>query len=200
MPLSRRRFLLGLGALVALVAALPRAASALTEGQARGLVDQAVADINRIIASGQSEAQMITQFKGVFDRYADTPYLAAYALGAEGRAASNAQRAAFGDAFGLYLANKYGRRFREFIGGQIEVQGSRTVNNFIEVRTLAILRGQSPFQVDFQVSDRPGRPVFFNIIIEGVNMMLTERQEISAMLDRRGGNLDRLIADLRAMG
>lgn len=192
--LTRRSFA-ALGAAALIAPALP--ALALTDSQATDLVNRAVADINRIIGSGGSEAQMIRQFKGVFDSYADTAYLAAYALGNDGRSASNAQKSAFADAFGIYLANKYGRRFREFQGGQIQVQGARAVNNYIEVRTLAVLRGQSPFQVDFHVSDRPGRPVFFNLIIEGVNMLLTERQEIGAMLDRRGGNIDALIADLR---
>lgn len=196
MSVTRRQFTI-LGA--AALASLPLQALALSDSAARGLVDQAVAEINRIISSGGSESQMIRQFKGVFDRYADTAYLAAYALGNDGRSASNAQKSAFADAFGVYLANKYGRRFREFIGGQIEVQSVRTVNSYKEVRTQAILRGQSPFQVDFHVSDRPGRPVFFNIIIEGVNMLLSEREEIGAMLDQRGGNLDRLIADLRNM-
>ena len=192
--LTRRSFV-ALGAAALIAPALP--AQALTDSQAADLVNRAVADINGIIGSGASEAQMIRQFAGVFDRYADTAYLAAYALGNDGRSASNAQKSAFADAFGIYLANKYGRRFREFQGGRIEVQGARAVNNYIEVRTLAVLRGQSPFQVDFHVSDRPGRPVFFNLIIEGVNMLLTERQEIGAMLDRRGGNIDALIADLR---
>ena len=161
-----------------------------------GLVNSAVADINAIIQSGASVNSMVRSFKGIFDRYADTSYLAAYALGNDGRSASNAQKSAFGDAFGNYLANKYGRRFNEFAGGRIEVQGSRSINNYIEVRSQAILRGQSPFQVDFHVSDRPGRPVFFNLIIEGINMLLSERAEIGAMLDARGGNLDALIRDL----
>ena len=135
-------------------------------------------------------------FKGIFERYSDTSYVAAYALGNDGRSASNAQKVAFSDAFGNYLADKYGRRFNEFAGGQIQVQGSRSVNSYIEVRTLAVLRNQSPFQVDFHVTDRPGRPVFFNLIIEGINMLLSERAEIGAMLDARGGNLDALIRDL----
>ena len=31
-------------------------------------------------------------------------------------------------------------------------------------------------------------------------MLLTERTEIGAMLDKRGGNIDRLIADLATAG
>lgn len=191
---SRRR-VLALGGASAL-ATLPLPSFALTSNQAEGLVTTAIGEINGVISSGASVTSMVRSFNGIFDRYADTSYLAAYALGNDGRSASNAQKQAFSNAFGIYLANKYGRRFNEFAGGRIEVQGTRPVNSYMEVRTLAILRGQSPFQVDFHVSDRPGRPVFFNLIIEGINMLLSERAEIGAMLDARGGNIDALIRDL----
>jgi phospholipid transport system substrate-binding protein len=199
MPLTRRRFA-AFGLAAACAAVLPLPALAVTKAQARQLVDRAVADINAIISSGGSEDQMIRRFEGVFDDYAHTAAIAASALGVAGRSASNAQRSAFADAFGTYLANKYGRRFREFRGGEIIVQRTVPVNNYMEVQTVADLPGQAPFRVDFHVYDRPGRPVFFNLIVEGVNMLVSERQEIGAMLDQRGGDLDQLIADLRAMG
>jgi phospholipid transport system substrate-binding protein len=199
MPLTRRQFA-AFGLAAAWAATLPLPALAVTEAQARQLVDRAVADINAIISSGGSEEQMIRRFESVFDDYAHTAAIAASALGVAGRSASNAQRSAFADAFGTYLANKYGRRFREFRGGEINVQRTVPVNNYMEVQTVADLPGQAPFRVDFHVYDRPGRPVFFNLIVEGVNMLVSERQEIGAMLDQRGGDLDQLIADLRAMG
>ena len=192
---SRRYFLTAAGG-AACSTVLPMPSFALTSSQAEGLVNSAVADINGVIASGASINSMVNSFKGIFDRYADTAYLAAYALGNDGRSATNAQKQAFSDVFGSYLANKYGRRFNEFSGGQIQVQGSRPVNSYVEVRTLAVLPNQSPFQVDFHVSDRIGRPVFFNLIVEGVNMLLSERAEVGALLDARGGNLDALIRDM----
>lgn len=194
-PSFSRRRVMALGGAAAL-ATVPLPSFALTSNQAESLVTTAIGEINTVISSGASVNSMVNSFKGIFDRYADTSYLAAYALGNDGRSATNSQKQAFSDAFGIYLANKYGRRFNEFAGGRIEVQGTRSVNSYMEVRTLAILRGQSPFQVDFHVSDRPGRPVFFNLIIEGINMLLSERAEIGAMLDARGGNIDALIRDL----
>jgi phospholipid transport system substrate-binding protein len=47
------------------------------------------------------------------------------------------------------------------------------------------------------VGDKSGRQLFFNIIIEGVNMLGSERTEVGALLDRSGGNLDKLIAQLK---
>jgi phospholipid transport system substrate-binding protein len=182
------------------VMGLPAPLQAMTQAAARTLVDALVADINAVIASGKSEQAMYVEFERIFARYADVPTIARYALGVEARRASPAQLREFTTVFQRYISVKYGRRFREFIGGQIEVQDARAVNNFYEVKSLARLRGQAPFEVTFLVSDRSGKDLFFNLFIEGINMLLTERTEIGAMLDRRGGNIDAMIADLRATG
>ncbi|KAA9007113.1 MlaC/ttg2D family ABC transporter substrate-binding protein [Histidinibacterium aquaticum] len=191
-----RRLFLASGAAALGATVLPMPAFAVTTSQARSMVDGLVAEVNQVIASGVSEAQMIDRFAQIFDRYADVPTIALYALGADARVATPQQREQFTRVFRRYIAQKYGSRFREFIGGEVVVEDARVVNNFVEVQTTAYLRGEDPFRVDFHVSDRSGRNAFFNIIIEGVNMLLSERTEIGAMLDRRGGNIDALIADL----
>jgi phospholipid transport system substrate-binding protein len=198
--LTRRQVLslaLAGGVAISLPLGLPRAAWALDVGQARGLIDDVVEEINRVINSGGSEAAMLKQFEALFVRYADVPVIARSVLGPAGRQASPAQIAAFTKAFQGYISRKYGRRFREFIGGRIEVADARAVKSYYEVITTAFLRGEAPFEVRFQVSDKSGRLLFFNIIIEGVNMLASERTEIGAMLDRQGGNIDSLIAELQ---
>ncbi len=62
------------------------------------------------------------------------------------------------------------------------------------------LRGKAPFQVNFLVSDKSGQARFFDMIIEGISLRLSEKEEIGAMLDRRKGNIDQLIADLKTAG
>lgn len=198
--LSRRTLLVS-GTAAVLLTALPQgAAAALSEAQARTLVDALVADINQVIASGKSEQAMYTEFARIFARYSDVPTIARYTLGPDARSASPAQMQAFTREFQRYISVKYGKRFREFIGGQIEVQGAQEVKSFIEVKSLAKLRGQAPFEVTFLVSDRSGKPLFFNMFIEGINMLLTERTEIGAMLDRRRGDINGLIEDLKTAG
>lgn len=196
---SRRSALTGGAALAALLAAAPRAVLAQDLARARSLVDALVADVNAVIASGRSENAMIAQFAQIFLAYGDVPTIARYSLGADARALSPDQMARYQQAFASYVARKYGSRFREFIGGQIVVEDARAVPNGIEVRTTAYLRNQAPFRVDFWVSDRSGQLRFFNMVIEGVNMLLSERTEIQAMLDQRGRDVERLIADLSRM-
>ena len=157
------------------------------------------ADINGIINSGKGEAGMLKDFERLFTRYADVPTIARSVLGTAARSASKAQLSAYTKAFQGYISRKYGRRFREFQGGQIDVAEARAVKSYYEVISTARLPGDAPFEVRWHVSDKSGKSLFFNIIIEGVNMLASERTEMGALLDQRGGDLDRLIADLKSL-
>ena len=192
--MERRHFIALTGA-AALAPALP--AAALTQAGATTLVNALIVDINRVISSNKSENAMIKDFERIFAKYSDTSYISAYAMGADGRRASTAQKRAFSTAFQGYVARKYGRRFREFIGGRLEVKSVKKVKSWYEVDTTAFLRGESPFTVTFHVSDRTGQDLFFNMFIEGINLLLTERTEVGALLDRNGGNIDAMIRDLQ---
>ena len=161
------------------------------------LVAKLVADINAVISSGNSEPVMVKQFEKIFKSYADVPTIARYALGNDARALSKPQMERFTKVYSVYVSHKYGRRFREFIGGKIVVQKSRPIKSFFEVETLAHLKGWEPFTVSFLVSNRSGKLLFFNMFIEGINMLLSERTEIGAMLDKRRGNIEQVMEDLQ---
>ena len=161
------------------------------------LVTKLVADINAVISSGNSEPVMVKQFEKIFKSYADVPTIARYALGNDARALSKSQMERFTKVYSVYVSHKYGRRFREFIGGKIVVQKSRPIKSFFEVETLAHLKGWEPFTVSFLVSNRSGKLLFFNMFIEGINMLLSERTEIGAMLDKRRGNINKVMEDLQ---
>ena len=196
--LTRRGALLSCAS--ALLALSAPAAVALTADEAASLINRAVGDINKVINSGKSAGAMYADFEKIFRRYGDVPTIARSALGPPARSASSGQIKAFTSAFSGYMSRKYGKRFREFIGGQIEVTGARKVKSFQEVRAIAKLKGQAPFAVSFMVSDRSGRDKFFDLLIEGISLLKSERAEIGAMLDKRGGNIDKLIADLKKAG
>ena len=192
-----RRCLLASAAAAALFAAAP--ARALSTGEAQSLIQQVVAEIFEAINRNGTEAQLFAAFERIFSRYADVPTIARSTLGPSARTASSAQLNAFAKSFQTYVSRKYGRRFREFVGGTITVQEARAVKSFYEVRAIADLPREAPFEVIFLVSDRSGRNRFFDLLIEGISLLKTERTEIGALLDRRRGDLDALIRDLPSL-
>ena len=191
--LTRRAFGAGLAAGTGFLAfALP--VRALTVDQSRDLISRAIGEVNATINSGKSEKAMFGDFERIFATYADVPTIARSALGPASKSASAAQMASFTKAYQSYISRKYGRRFREFIGGKIEVTDAKPYKSYYEVISTATLQGQAPFDLRWWVGDKSGKNLFFNIIIEGVNMLASERTEVGAVLDKNGGSIDKLIA------
>ena len=176
---------------------LPLTTLAMTTDQATDLVKRAVSEINYIISSGKSDEWIMRSFESIFDSFGDVNTIARYALGREARRLSDAEIQSFTKAFKVYISHKYGSRFREFIGGQIDVKSSRKVKQFFEVKAKAVIKNQDPLELIFLVSDRSGKPLFFNIYVEGINLLLTERSEIGALMDRNGGDIKATIKKLR---
>ena len=198
MPNDTRRGFLGLiGAGLALAAS---PAWALNTDQARALVEKSLAEVYAVINSGQPPAQMYKSFEAIFARYADVDIIARSALGPTARQVGATDFATYKQAFQGYIGRKYGKRFREFIGSKIEVTGAKKVKSFFAVTSVAYLNGRSPMEMEWHVSDKSGQSRYFNIIIEGVNMLASERAEISAMLTQRGGDIRALTADLQKAG
>ncbi|MFI0396644.1 MlaC/ttg2D family ABC transporter substrate-binding protein [Paracoccus jiaweipingae] len=193
-----RRGFLGLIAGATLVAVTP--ALALDAAQARALVEKSLAEVYAVINSGRPPARMYRDFEAIFARYADVDIIARSALGPAARSTSAADFAAYRQAFQGYIGRKYGKRFREFIGGRIEVTGARQLKSFFAVTSVAYLNGRAPMEMEWHVSNKSGRSLYFNIIIEGVNMLASERTEVQAMLARRKGDVRALTADLQQAG
>ncbi|MEM8870261.1 MAG: ABC transporter substrate-binding protein [Pseudomonadota bacterium] len=197
LTLSRRGVLAGSAALIA----LPHSALALSPDQATALIRKVVDETNKIVNSGASKAQALAQFETMFSRYADVPIIARSVLGPPWRSASGAQQQAFVAAFQGYLARKYGSEFREYRGAQIDItKAVDQGNKGVVVSTIVRFPGEAPVAVDWQVSDRSGSPKAFNLFIEGVSMLSTERSEISAILAQNRNDLDAMIAALKSRG
>lgn len=186
----------GLGALIG----APRPAHALTAQGATALIQQAVNEVFAVINSGAAPDAMYRQFEAIFARHADVDIIARSVLGPAARRISPAQFAAYRTAFQGFIGRKYGKRFREFIGSRIEIKGARPLKSFYAVTSVAYLNGRAPMEVEWHVSDRSGRIAFFNLIIEGVNMLASERAEIAAMLAARKGDVAALTAELQRAG
>jgi phospholipid transport system substrate-binding protein len=191
------RSTLAVGLTAALMAFAPVSAVALTTDEAEVLTEQVVDEILGFAKSERTLDEKIMAFRNAMDRYADMPSIARFALGITWRQASDDQKEAYTVAFGDYLAQKYGQQFERFDNHEIEVTGALDIGRRGIVVNSELLRtGEAPVIVEWQFSDRSGEALLVDIVVEGLSLLQTERQEIASKLDARGGDLDQLIADL----
>lgn len=180
--------------LVATLVATP--AAALDGDAAKAHVRTTVDEVLALVRSPGEPSSKAAALRSILEQRAAMPQIARFAAGTLWRDMSDAQQKAFVDAFSHYLSTIYARRFQEYSGQEV-VLGvtSDRGRRGIEVESTVTGGGEPPVAVSWLVSDRPGRVVLADIVIEGVSLLITQRDEITALVGQKGG-IDGLIAFL----
>lgn len=203
MPISDtridRRGLMRGAAGLGIALALAGPAASQSTSAAQQLVTTLSGELTRLVNSGQSSAQVIASFQTLLGKYADMTAISGAVTGPAWRTATPAQKQAFVPAFTGYFARRYGKTFSEYKNAQITVAGAEDAGKAgVLVNSVVTRPGQEDIRVGWQISDRSGSTRVVNLIIEGVSALANERAEVGAMLDSVGGDLDKLIAKMKA--
>ena len=138
------------------------------------------------------------RFREVLSRDFDLDKIGKLVLGRHWRRAKPAQRADFRGLLENYLSGLYTNRFEDLAGLQIEVDGVRDFEGWSMVYTTATRpEGKPPVLLDWRVDRKDGGYAITDLVIEGVSMVIAQREEFSAIVLESGG-LDGLLLRLRA--
>jgi phospholipid transport system substrate-binding protein len=147
----------------------------------------------------KSQADFEKQFRTLLHEGFDISRIACFSLGRYCRTAPEAQRQEFTKVFEDYIVQVYTTRFSEYTGESFKVTGSRPETDKTTLVTSQIIRtnGAPPVKVDWRVSETPQGPKITDVTVEGVSMILTQRDEFASVIQRSGGQLDTLIKMLK---
>lgn len=184
---------LGLGG----AALLARPAMALDIAAAESFMQGVIDDLRGLIdgkASGDAGAK---KFLALLDEKAAVPQVAKFAMGRTWREMSDTQQAAYQQAFRGYIARTYAKRFSEYSGEDIVIDGSVDAGKKgVLVKSTLKRPTAEDIAVEWLVSDRLGPIKLADIVFEGVSLSITLREIFGGMVEERGGDVDRFIADL----
>lgn len=197
MSFNRRGFLTGSVALMGGLALAGAPAFALSEDAAKAHVETTVAEVLALVTTAGSASSKAPELRRIMERRAALPQIARFSAGRAWNDMSGDQQDRYTSAFASYVASVYARRFNEYQGQQI------TVGRVIDAGKKGILvqssvtgGGRAPVLVEWLVSDRGGSVQITDIVIEGVSLALTQREEIASMLSQRGNDVEKLIQAL----
>jgi phospholipid transport system substrate-binding protein len=190
-------------AIIAVFAGLaPSLSHALSEDEASDHVRLTINEVSALIDGSGDKTAKARGLLEIMETRAAMPQIARFAAGHSWRGMSDDQQSRFVSAFGPFLSTIYAGRFTEYAGGESSGEPfkmGRVVDagrKGMLVKTTIQQAGEASVDVEWLVTDRPGRVVIADIVIEGISMLVTEREEIGGMLEARGGDVDKLIADL----
>jgi len=203
--MDRRGFLtssatmLAIGTLIA-----PAWAVALSENEAAAHVKATMDEVVALVSSPGEASSKASRLLAIMERRAAMPQIARFAAGTAWRSMNEDQQRRYTTAFAKFIASVYAGRFGQYSGTsasgqQYELGGVINAGKKgLLVKSSIYQTSGPPVNVEWLVSDRPGRVVVADIVIEGISMLVTEREQIAGMLEARGGNVDKLINDLGA--
>ncbi|MEM8842370.1 MAG: ABC transporter substrate-binding protein [Pseudomonadota bacterium] len=187
-------------ATIGLMTAGGGAVRALESDAAKAHVQASVDDVMAIVRSSEDTDAKAKALEAVMENRAAMPQIARFSAGLAWRDMTDDQKERFTKAFSHMISVVYARRFQTYSGetvtlGDVDDGGRRG----LIVSSLVSQTSGAPIAVDWLVSDRPGRTVIADIIIENVSMLLTQRDEIAGMLKNNNGDIDALIDQLEAI-
>lgn len=198
---SRRTLLVGLAGL-ALIAAAP--ASADVEADASGFIEALATETVAIAAdSAISAPERSERLRELLDRGFDSATIGRFVLGKYWREATADQQRDFVVLLRDFTAASYARRFEDYVGQSLRVvearnQGGEPGKAKVLVVSRLIRPGAESIRIDWRVRQGEQGWRIYDVVVEGISMVLTQRSEFSAVLQRSGGNIDGLLEQLRA--
>ena len=148
------------------------------------------------------------EIKGDFDRAnklvrdllepdVDFNRVAALVLGKHWRSATKVQKRKFRDEFRRMLVRTYTKAFSEYSGWEIHHLPLRMKEDDqkVIVRTEVLQPGANPVKIDYRMINKKGAWKVYDVIIEGVSLVLNYRNTLKDDIARTG-SLDAVIEEL----
>lgn len=154
--------------------------------------------IRMLVEEGVSHDKRIANFRQLLIEGFDVPLIGRFVLGVHWRRASLEQRTEYADLFEKFLVQSYAARFGQYGGESLKVKATHAGGEKDTiVSTEIIQRGRPPVKVDWRIRSGEASYKVVDVIVEGISMVITQRDEFSSVIRRSGGNVEGLLAKLR---
>jgi phospholipid transport system substrate-binding protein len=142
------------------------------------------------------EAQRLERVDGVAAGAFDLDRTARIALGRYWKGAAETERREFTALFKDYVLTSYGRRFRQYADRTFRVSGTMPAGQDVVVTSL-VEGGATPIRLDWRLAAGAAGWRVLDVSVEGVSLLVTFRNEFASVIERSGGRVAGLLAELR---
>jgi phospholipid transport system substrate-binding protein len=140
----------------------------------------------------------VARFRLLLTEAFDVPAIGRFVLGRYWRIASESERAEYLKLFEDYIVQTYVQRFNDFAGAQLKVLQTRPGQETEVISTMeAVLPSRPAARFDVRMRREDGQFKIFDVVVEGISMSVTQRDDFAAVIQRSGGKVEGLLASLR---
>ena len=158
-------------------------------------VQSTVNRASAILSKNISKSEKINELKLIAKETVDIRGVGFYSLGNARKNLNDDQKKKYIELFENYFLKSFSSRLSEYTNPEIDVKSKEILNsNYTIVNSLLIGTSERPeVKIDWRIyTKNPDNPLIRDLIIEGLSLARTQKEEFSSILNSNDGDINAL--------
>jgi phospholipid transport system substrate-binding protein len=163
-------------------------------------VQSTVNRASKILAENLSKEKKISELKIIAKETVDIKGIGFYTLGSLRKELNDDQKNEYNKLFEQYFLKSFSSRLAEYTNPEIDVLSKEIINkNYTIVNSLLVASNDRPeVNIDWRIyTKNPKNPLIRDLIIEGLSLARTQKEEFASILNSNDGNINALFEVLK---
>ena len=162
-------------------------------------VQSTVNRASQVLSKNISKEEKMNALKIIAKETVDIKGIGFYSLGSARKNLNDNQQRIYFDLFESYFLKSFSSRLSEYTNPKINVQSKKIINeNYTIVNSLLISTPDRPqVKIDWRIyTKNPKEPLIRDLIIEGLSLARTQKEEFASILNSNDGDIKALFQTL----
>ena len=162
-------------------------------------VQSTVDRASQILEKNISKQEKINGLKIIAKETVDIKGIGFYTLGSARKVLNDNQKKKYFYLFENYFLKSFSSRLSEYTNPKIEVKSKKIINkNYTIVNSVLIGTSKRPeVKIDWRIyTKNPDNPLIRDLIIEGLSLVRTQKEEFASILNSNDGDIKALFISL----
>ena len=163
-------------------------------------VQSTVNRASQVLSDNLTKDQKIDKLKSIAEETVDIEGIGMYTLGPYRKNLSEDQKKEYKNLFYKYFLKTFSSRLAEYSNPEIQVNSKEKLNkNYTMVSSILVATEQRPqINIDWRIyTKNPDNPKIRDLVIEGLSLARTQKEEFSSIIQSNDENIEALFANLK---
>ena len=162
----------------------------------QSIVDEASA----VLTKNFTKEQKIEKLRSIAKKSVDIKGIGFYTLGSHRKNLSASQKEQYSKLFESYFLKSFASRLSEYTDPKINVTDSKKLNEkYTIISSVLVATDKRPeVKIDWRIyTKNPDEPLIRDLIIEGLSLARTQKEEFNSIIQSNDGDINVLFANLK---
>jgi len=162
-------------------------------------VQSTVNRASKVLSSNISKEEKIEKLKIIADETVDIKIIGLYTLGSYRKELNDDQKKKYSILFKKYFLKTFSSRLAEYSNPEIEVTSKKKLNEKYTIVSSSLIATEKrpEVKIDWRIYTKDSEnPIIRDLIIEGLSLARTQKEEFSSIIQTNDGNINALFESL----